>query len=219
MRRRRLPAVLVVGLALLAGPTSSPAIGQATADRTALSPGPEVYGTASVLAPLARLNTTSVSFGTEVSSTVGISAGGVWWLSNTMGFGVHGVWAPAQLNLVPSTFTGVVPDDLGDADYAAGLANVVLRLPLSGPASPVEPFVALGAGVRDLQLQPQAAPESRSATDFAATAAVGAAIRAWDPVALRIEVRDVISEYDSTETGEGEIQNDVLVSVGVSYRP
>lgn len=218
MRSGRLAVVLVGAATLLAGPAASAVGGQEVPGWDAPL-GPELYGTASVLAPLARLNTTSVSFGAEVSSTVGIAAGGVWWLSNNLGFGVHGVWAPAQLNLVPSSFTGVVPDDLGDADYTAGLANLVLRFPLSGPASTVEPFVALGAGVRDLQLQAQAAPEARSATDFAATAAAGAAVRMWGPLALRLEVRDVVSEYDSTETGKGEIQNDVLVSVGVSFRP
>lgn len=217
MRSGRIAVALLAACALLAGPASA---GAAAQDGGAHAPlGPEAYATATVLAPLARLNTTSVSFGTEVSSAVGISAGGVWWLSNNLGVGLHGVWAPAKLNLVPSTFTGVVPDDLGDADYAAGLANLHVRLPLSGPAATVEPFAALGVGVRDLQLQPQAAPESRSSTDFAGTVAVGAAVRLWDPAALRVEVRDVISEYDATETGDGEIQNDVLVSVGVSVRP
>ena len=186
-------------------------------DRTP-APGPELYASASVLAPLSELSSTVESFATEVSTSLGASAGGVWWLGRHVGVGVHGVWEPARLNLRPSTFTGVVPNDLGDADYAAAFGQVVFRLPLRGPASVVEPFLAVGGGVRDLRLDPIAAPEARSATDPAATVAAGAAVRLWDPLAFRFEVRDIVSDYDET-VGSGGLQNDVLVSVGLSFRP
>lgn len=181
--------------------------------------GAELYAAGTVLAPLSRLSTGSVSFATEVSSAGGLAAGGVWWLGRRLGIGAHGVWAPANLNLLPSTFGGVVPDDLGDAEYLAGFANVVLRLPLAGPAAVVEPFAAAGLGARRLGLDPIAAPEARSSTDLAATLAAGASVRSWGPVALRFELRDVVSAYDATESGKGEMQNDLLVSVGLSVRP
>ena len=180
--------------------------------------GPELHASASVLTPLSELSSTAESFATELSTSVGASAGGVWWLGRHVGIGVHGVWEPAELNLRPAAFTGVVPDDLGDADYTAAFGQVVFRLPLEGPASVVEPFLAVGGGVRDLRLDPIATPEARSATDPAATAAAGAAVRLWDPLALRLEVRDVLSDYDET-VGAGGLQNDVLVSVGLSFRP
>lgn len=207
---------LALVLALVSGAAGD---GLRAQEEAAYSPlGPELYASASVLAPLSELSRTTESFATEVSTSVGASAGGIWWLGRRIGVGVHGVWEPAELNLRPSTFTGVVPDDLGGADYAAALANVVFRLPLSGPASLLEPFVAVGGGIRDLQLDPVASPEARSATDPAATIAAGASVRLWDPIALRFEVRDVISDYDET-VGDGGLQNDVLVSVGLSFRP
>ena len=182
------------------------------------APGPELYASAAVLTPLSELSRTTESFATEVSTSVGVSAGGVWWLGRHVGVGLHGVWEPAELNLRPSGFTGVVPDDLGDADYAAAFGQLVVRLPLEGPASLVEPFLAVGGGIRDLQLDPIASPEARSATDPAATVAAGAAVRLWNPLALRLEVRDVLSDYDET-VGDGGLQHDVLVSVGLSFRP
>lgn len=216
MRRRRAPVALAAAVLVAAGAVG----GELSAQTTAPGPplGPEIYASATVLAPLSGLSTVSESFATEVSSALGASAGGVWWLDRWLGVGIHGVWEPAALRLRPSTFTGVVPDDLGDADYAAALANVVLRLPLSGPASLLEPFVAAGGGIRDLQLDPVASPEAGSATDVAGTVAAGAAVRVWEPLALRFEVRDLISDYDET-VGEGGTQHDVLVSVGLSLRP
>lgn len=214
----RWPRVLCAALAVAAA--GGVVVPGASAQET--SPperGPEMYAAGTVLAPLSRLSTGSVSFATEVSSAGGLSAGGVWWLGRNLGVGAHGVWAPANLSLLPSTFGGVVPDDLGDADYLAGFANVVVRLPLSGPAAVVEPFASAGLGARRLGLDPIAAPEARTATDLAGTLAAGASVRSWGPVALRFELRDVLSGYDATESGEAETQNDLLVSLGLSLRP
>lgn len=207
----------VCGTMVLAGPAS---VAVAAAQEAPDPPrGAEIYATGSVLAPLSRLSSSAASFATEVSSAGGISAGGVWWLGPRLGVGAHGVWAPANLNLVPSTFTGVVPDDLGDADYTAGFASVVVRLALSGPAAAVEPFASAGLGARRLGLDPIASPEARTSTDLAGTLAAGASVRSFGPLALRFELRDVISTYDATESGEAETQHDLLVSVGLSARP
>ena len=189
-----------------------------TAAQTVHPDGPEVSISAGVLAPLSLLSTSDVSFSTEVSSSAALGGGVTWWLG-AFGVSAQGVWAPAQLSLRPTGIGGVVPDDLGDAEYLAGSLDLVYRLRLRGAAAIVEPYFALGGGVRRLELDAVARPEVRSSTDPMGTVAAGARVDLWRPAAIRFEVRDQVSRFDATETGASKIQNDILVTVGLSVRP
>lgn len=181
--------------------------------------GPEISVAAAVLTPVAGLTRSDVSFDTEVSSAAAVAGGVTWWLGSHLGVSARGVWAPAKLNLRGAPIGAAVPDDLGDADYLAGMLELSYRFLPGGAARMLEPFVVLGGGVRDLGLDPVAAPEARSATDPVATAAAGTYLRIWEPTSLRIELRDIVSSYDAGETGEARVQHDLLVSVGLSLRP
>ncbi|MFW6192329.1 MAG: hypothetical protein ACOC83_02490 [Gemmatimonadota bacterium] len=180
--------------------------------------GPEFAVSASVLAPLAEL-TSSVAFTTEVSSAVGASGTLTHWFGERLGLTVQGVWAPGELNVRPSEFTGPIPPGLGDADYLAGTAALTYRVPTSGALAAVEPFFGLGAGARHLSLDPVAAPDAEDATDPVGTVLAGVTTRVWPSVAVRLEIRDLVSVYESPLDGEERLQNDALVSVGVSLRP
>lgn len=180
--------------------------------------GPEIAVSGGVLAPLSLLSTSDVSFSTEVSSSAALGGSVTWWLG-AFGMAARGVWAPARLSLRATGIGGAVPDDLGGAEYLAGTVDLVYRLRLAGPARIVEPFLAVGGGVRRLELEPVASPEARSATDPVGTLAAGARVDVWRPVAIRFEVRDHVSRFDATETGASRLQNDVTVTVGLSIRP
>lgn len=212
MRRRAWPVPLCLSATLLlvfasAAPAQEPRPN-----------GPEVSVSGGVLAPLSLLSSSDVSFSTEVSTSAAVSGGFAWWLG-AVGVEARGVWAPARLGLRPTGIGGAVPDDLGDAEYLAGTLDLVYRLRLTGPARMVEPFVAVGAGVRRLELDPIARPEVRSATDPVGTLAVGTRVDLRPTMAIRLEVRDHVSRFDATETGSSKLQNDVLVAVGLSVRP
>lgn len=203
--------------ALLLAPAGSPVAAQADAPRA--TAGPEISASGLVLAPLALLTDSDVSFDTEVSSSAGVTGGLTWWVGRHLGVAARAAWAPAQLNLRGAPLGAAVPDDLGDADYLAGTVEATWRFLPGGAASMLEPFVSVGGGVRHLELEPVAAPEARTATDPAATAAAGSRVRLWESASLRLELRDVVSSYDAGETGEARIQHDVLLSVGLSLRP
>lgn len=211
--RRGAPAALVLCLLLWAAPVTAQ-----TPDGRA-SAGPEIAVSGSTLTPVAPLTRSDVSFDTEVSSALAASGALTWWLGPHTGISARGIWAPAELNIRGVPGGAAVPDDLGDADYLAGTLELAYRFLPGGAAAMLEPFLSAGVGVRDLELDPVAAPEARSATDPAATVAAGSYVRIWDRTALRIELRDLVSEFDAGETEEGELQHDIFISVGLSYRP
>lgn len=211
------PRRWLAGLAALLALTLTSASGADAQPRVASS-GPELSVSASVLTPLAEL-TSDVAFSTEISTAVGASGTVTWWFGRELGITAQGVWAPAELTVRPSQFTGPIPTDLGDADYLAGTAALTYRIPTSGALAAVEPFLGLGGGVRHLSLDPVASPDAEDATDPAGTALAGVTTRVWPSLALRLEIRDLVSVYESPLDGETRLQNDVMVSVGVSLRP
>lgn len=215
LHARSVVAALAGALLLL--PPGSPLAAQADVPRA--TAGPEVSVSGLVLTPLALLTDSDVSFDTEVSSSAGVTGGLTWWLGRHLGVAARAAWAPAQLNLRGAPLGAAVPDDLGDADYLAGTVEATWRFLPGGAASMLEPFVSVGGGVRHLELEPVAAPEARTATDPAATAAAGTRVRLWEGASLRLELRDFVSSYDAGETGESRIQHDVQLSVGLGFRP
>lgn len=225
--RPGVPAWLAAAL-LLTLPASAAAQAGGAAERrphdradrgTAAAPTFEVSAGTGVLAPLARLSSDPGAFATELSTSASVGAAATWWLTPSLGLEVAGRWAPARLNVLRTEFTGPIPDDLGDADYLAGTLEGVYRLRLSGAAAVVEPFLALGAGLRRLSFDPIAQLDVQDTTDLAGSAAVGAKTRLSEMLAIRLEVRDVVSSFDATSTGESTLQNDIFVTVGLSVRP
>lgn len=209
----------VVAAAAVALPAAAPSVAAQETGASRADRGPEVSLSGAVLTPLASLTRSDVSFDTEVSSSAAVTGALTWWVGRNLGVSGRGTWAPAKLSLRGAPLGAAVPDDLGDAEYLAGLVEVSYRFLPGGAASMLRPFVSAGGGVRDLSLDPVAAPEARSATDPVATVAAGTHVRAWEDLSLRVELRDLVSPYDSGETGDSRIQHDVFVSVGLSLRP
>lgn len=215
--------LLAAAAALLLSPGTAraQAVSDAGAEPDSRPPaGPRMEATAfaGVLAPLSRLTTDPETFETEISSSALFGAEGTWWPRRRLGVAVQGVWAPAQLSLIPTDFTGALPSDLGDADYLAASAEVRYRVALPPEVSMVRPYLALGGGVRRLEVQAIASPEVTDATDPMATAAAGAHVRLAGRFELRVELRDRVTIYGSPTGGEDRVQNDLGVSVGLAVR-
>lgn len=215
-------SLLALLAALLLAPGTARAqesSGGAGADRSRPPAGPRFTATGfvGVLAPLARLTTDPESFETEISTSGLFGAEVAWWPWRRLGLAAQGAWAPAQLNLVATDFTGALPEDLGDADYLTGSLEARYRVPLPPEVSLVRPYLALGGGVRRLQVDSIASPEVSDATDPMATAAAGAHVEFAGRAELRIELRDRVTLYRSPTSGENRLQNDVGISVGMAF--
>lgn len=171
---------------------------------------------AGLLAPLNDLTADPTSFGTAVTSSVALGVEAAFWLGRRWGVGLQGVYAPADLSLKPSPeFQGVVPENLGGADYLAGGVSVLHRFSFAGPATVIEPYFGAGLGVRRLSVDPIAQPEVEDRTGVAGTLTGGAFVpisRVW---AVRLEVRDWVSSFESPTTTESRLQNDIAVTVGL----
>lgn len=182
------------------------------------SRGAELSVSATILTPVAEL-TSSPAFTTEVSTAIGATGTVTYWFTRHLGVMAQGTWAPAELNVRPSEFTGPIPRGLGDVEYLAGTGAVAYRLVLPAPLAALEPYFGLGGGARHLSVEPQASPDAEDATDPVGTVIAGASTRVGGSVALRLELRDLVSRYESPLDGRTRLQNDILVSVGVAVRP
>ncbi|HKK27127.1 MAG TPA: hypothetical protein VKB18_03525 [Gemmatimonadota bacterium] len=219
-------AATVVALVLLLAPfrvgaqeTSAAGPGLAPDTSLARRGGPEIFAIGGALAPLAQLSSDPGSFATEVSSSAAFGGTVGWWLPGGLGAGVQVLYAPATLNILPTSFQGPIPTDLGDAGYLAATAEVRYRLVSSGPAGVLAPYMALGGGIRRLNFDPIAQLDVQDTTDPVGTAAIGVESKLMGPLAVRLEVRDYLSSFDSSAPGDSHLQNDVLVTVGLGILP
>ncbi|MDX1578587.1 MAG: hypothetical protein R3266_08880 [Gemmatimonadota bacterium] len=186
-----------------------------------VEPSPfEVQGFVGVLQPLANLSENPDAFGTVLTPNVAFGAEATLWVSPRLGLSAGGVLSPTDLDAFATQAPGTIelPEDLGSATWAAGTVSLTYRIVTSGSAGSVEPYFALGGGIRHVSFDEIAEPEAESATDPAATLAAGLRIEVLDGLLMRIEVRDVASFYASPVTDEDKLQNDVLVTLGLGFR-
>lgn len=174
---------------------------------------------AGTLSPLNDLTEDPASFGTFVSVSPAFGAElTLWPRGGRWGVELQGLFAPGQLKLRPTEFQGAVPDDLGDSYYWAGSVAVLHRLRPAGVRGRVEPYFGIGAGLRHLAVEAVASPEVDDATDPLATVAAGTDVWFSRGFAIRFELRDHLLSFESPTAGDSKLQNDVLVTVGVTAR-
>lgn len=183
------------------------------------SGGLEIFAIGGGLAPLARLSADPGSYATQLSSAPAVGGAAGWWLPGGLGAGVEVLYAPASLNVLPTAFQGPIPTGLGNGRYLAATAEIRYRLRPAGPAGLLAPYAALGGGIRRLEFDPIARMDVQDTTDPVGTAAVGVAARLVGPVAMRLELRDYLSSFDSSATGQSHLQNDILITVGLGVLP
>lgn len=179
----------------------------------------DLHGFVSWLAPVSDLTNDPEAFATIVNPSVGFGLDGNYWIPNSQfGIGLQGVYTRTELDVRETDFQGTIPDDLGNVDYFNANATFIYRVPVSGPASAVQPFFAAGGGVRYLGVEEIASPDVESSWDPMGTLAGGILVRITGGLDIRSDLRYFISRYKSPSTGESKIQNDFLIVVGLGWR-
>jgi hypothetical protein len=208
------------GLALtlwLAGPGAAQMADEAD-ERIAEPTGFEIGAFVGWVSPLSNLTEDpDAPFATVVNPYVSFGAEAVYWLSPRFGIGAFGLFAPSELRAT-QLVDPMTPADLGDANYITAVANVVYQVPVSGTATLVRPYFALGAGIRHLDLDETQATEATSSTDPVGTLAAGVRIPFSAGISLWTELRDIASYYESPITGDSRLQNDIAITIGVGTR-
>jgi hypothetical protein len=177
----------------------------------------DLVGFVGWVASLNDITNDPASFATSIKPSVSFGVEGTRWFGSGFGIGIHGFWAPSELDVIPNDVTAEGPADLGDANYFSAVVNALYRLPVSGPAATVQPYFLLGGGVRHLAVSEDAAPTVEDATDPQLTLGLGAFVQFASSLTIRIGMRDFVSVFDGAES-DSRLQNDILASFGVGYR-
>ena len=220
------PRPTVMALLALAAVVAPAAVAPAPLGAQEAGPTTELGLAVGALTPLADLARTAEGSSVGLSTSLAVDAGVARGLGGRWGLVLDGLWATGAPDVRTATENGSgVPggggtDDVetAGATYLAGTARLLYRLPaLSGV---VEPSFGLGAGLRHVEMDATEEFDAVSETDPVAVLSGAVRSRLSGTAALTVELRDMISwaSVDGTDGGT-EIQNDVLVLVGVSFRP
>lgn len=178
----------------------------------------ELAGSAIVLAPLARLADQPDGTFAELSTSVGLGGSLGAFLPGGVGGFAWAAWVPGEIGITRLDPVSGFPttETLDGVDWLAVAAGLAYAPQLRGAAAGVRPFISAGVGVRRLALgDPE--PPVEDATDFIGTVAAGVGVEVSPALAIRFEVRDAISDYDSPAAGSI-IQNDLTISIGLAGR-
>lgn len=176
-----------------------------------------ITGYFGVLAPLANLTDDPESFSTDVSISIAFGGEFDYFTKSGFGFGVTGLYAPAKLTISPEDVPSAAPPDLGDAKWTTVTANLMYRVDLKGPAGMVEPYVLVGGGIRNLNVDPIAAPQATDATNGVFNFGAGAFTLLSRHWAIRLDLRGYVSPFNVEATDNTKTQFDTTILFGISY--
>ena len=166
-----------------------------------------------LLMPLTNL-ANSPDPGAVLSPDVIFAGQVMYWVGSHVGIEINGSYAPAELTGVART-DGVVTD-FGGVDYMAASAALTFRIPDSGTASGIEPYISIGGGARQIDFSPAAADVVEAALDPSAVLAGGMRVRVRTGVWLRTEVRGMMAFRDGPDGIDR--QTDIAVGFGLGIR-
>jgi hypothetical protein len=176
-----------------------------------------ITGYFGVMAPLANLTEDPESFATDVSISIAFGGEFDYFFKSGFGVGLFGLYAPAKLTISPGDVPSAAPIDLGDAKWSAITANLMYRVDLKGPAGMVEPYVLVGGGIRNLNVDPIASPQAVDSTNGIFDFGLGAFTLISEHWAIRLDLRGYISPFNAEVTDNTRTQFDTTILFGISY--
>lgn len=201
--------VTIVGAGLLLALPVAQAYGQDTASRL------ELTGYIGAVLPLSELASQGDTLKAELSTEPLFGVSLDYRLSGNWGIQFMGGYAQPELTLssVDSESGFPFSENLGSVDYLHGEATILYRPQLPGAAAAMLPYFGVGVGIRSLSFSDESGLEDSDDITFVFTA--GSHVQLSDRVHLRLDIRDLVSSFDSAGLDESKVQNEFLVNVGL----
>jgi len=186
--------------------------------------GFEVTGYLGVLTPLSTLANQGDTLKAELTTAVTFSLGLDYWFSSGFGIGAFGGYTQPEMTIFQVEEVGSFPDELnlGSVDYFYGVLTAMYRPNFSGNKAILRPYFLLGGGIKsvgssaiDLGDGDTFAVESSTKPVLAFGA--GAHLIISDSWFLRLDVRDLVSQFDPEPFEDAKVQNDLFTSIGFGY--
>ena len=191
--------------------------------------GFEITGYLGVLTPLSTLanqgdalqgDTLKAEFTTAVSYALGLD----YWFSGGFGIGAFGGYTQPEMTIFLVEEAGSFPRELnlGNVDYWYGVLTAMYRPQLGGNKAILRPYFLLGGGIKSLgssaiDLGDGETFSVESSTKPVLAVGAGAHLILSKSWFLRLDVRDLISQFDPEPFEDAKLQNDLFTSVGFGY--
>jgi len=186
--------------------------------------GFEVTGYVGVLTPLATLADQGDTLKAEFSTSISFSLGLDYWFSGGFGIGAFGGYTQPEMTIFQTTEVGQFPDELnlGRVDYWYGVLTAMYRPNLGGNAGILRPYFLLGGGVKSLGSSELDLGDGETFSVEGSTKPVlafgaGAHLVLSDSWFFRLDVRDLVSQFDPEPFQNAKTQNDLFTSIGFGY--
>jgi outer membrane beta-barrel protein len=186
--------------------------------------GFEVTGYLGVLTPLSTLANQEDTLKAEFTTSVSYALGLDYWFSGGFGIGVFGGYTQPEMTIFLIEEAGAFPAELslGNVDYWYGVLTAMYRPNLGGNKAILRPYFLLGGGVKslgsgELDLGDGETFSVESSTKPVLAIGAGAHLIISKSWFLRLDVRDLISQFDSEPFQDAKLQNDLFTSIGFGY--
>jgi outer membrane protein W len=186
--------------------------------------GFEIAGYLGVLTPLSTLANQGDTLKAELTTAVSFALGLDYWFSGGFGIGAFGGYSQPEMTIFLVEDAGSFPSELklGNIDYWYGVLTAMYRPNLGGNKAILRPYFLLGGGIKSLgssaiDLGDGETFSVESSTKPVLAVGAGAHLILSKSWFLRLDVRDLISQFDAEPFEDAKVQNDLFTSIGVGY--
>jgi len=177
--------------------------------------GLELTGYIGAILPLSQLANQGDTIKAEISTKPVFGASLDYRLSGNWGVQVMGGFGRPDLTVsAVDDGTGFpVSVNLGTVDFLHAEATILFRPQLTGATAALLPYVGVGAGIRSLRFSDGSGFEDSD--DFTLIITAGSHISLSESVHLRLDIRDLVSSFESAGLDDSRLQSEFLVNVGL----
>jgi hypothetical protein len=177
--------------------------------------GLELTGYIGTVLPLSQLANQGDTIKAEISTKPVVGASLDYRFSGNWGVQVMGGFGKPELTVsaVDSGSEFPVTINMGSVDFLHAEATILFRPQFTGAAAALLPYFGVGAGIRSLSFPDGSGFEDSDDVTLIITA--GSHIQVSERVHLRLDIRDLVSSFESAGLDDSRLQNEFLINVGL----